>query len=636
MIIATAGHVDHGKTTLVKALTGVDTDRLEEEKRRGMSIDIGFAYTGTGERMLGFVDVPGHERFVRNMLAGVAAVDFALLVIAADDGPMPQTREHLAILDLLGIRQGAIALTKIDRVTPARLAEAMQEVAAMLADSPLHGAPVYPVAAATGDGVQRLREHLEAAAQAGSTRPVSGNFRLAIDRAFTLDGIGVIVTGAAFAGEARIGDQLVISPAGMTVRVRGIHANNQAAALAQAGQRCALNLTGADLRLEHIARGDWLVAPDMHAPTDRFDVRLTLLASEPRPLADGALVQLHAGAAVTGARLALLTKKSLAPGETMLAQCLTDKPVGLAHGDRFIIRDQSARRTLGGGHVIDPYGATRGRARPPRLAALDAADQPTAVHALEALLTLPDVEIDLEQFRRTWNLKADDVQSVLAGLPAQTVAAESGMRILAQNRWQAICERLCESLQDWHRRQPDSLGMSESALGASVGMAASRPVVHAALRRLVKEGRILRDRLHLRLPDHVPVLSERDARLLEKMQPILAEAGLRPPIVGELASTMAMPLSELLGYLERFHELGHLVKVAKNRFFLPVTVDCLARIAAQLAAETESDVPGERGFDAAQYRDRSGIGRNLTIEVLEYLDRAGVTRFAYGRRTMHA
>jgi selenocysteine-specific elongation factor len=280
VIVATAGHVDHGKTSLVRSLTGVDTDRLEEEKRRGMSIELGFAYAdlgAVGAPPVGFVDVPGHERFVRNMLAGVAAIDFALLVIAADDGPMPQTREHLAILQLLGVSQGAVALTKIDRVDAARRMEVEHEIAALLVPTALAGAPIFPLVATTGEGVPALRQHLAAVGEAIARRSGAGNFRLAVDRAFSIAGAGVVVTGAVFSGTARVGDSLVVSPQGTAVRLRGIHAQNRPAEMARAGDRCALNLAGAELKLEDLARGDWIVAVRAHAPTRRFDARLQVL-----------------------------------------------------------------------------------------------------------------------------------------------------------------------------------------------------------------------------------------------------------------------------------------------------------------------------------------------------------------------
>src|SRR5574343_490183 len=294
MIIGTAGHIDHGKTTLVKALTGVDCDRLKEEKARGITVDLGYAYTPLpGGGMLGFIDVPGHEKLIHNMLAGATGIDFALLVIAADDGPMPQTREHLEIIELLGITRGAVALTKIDNATVNRKNEAKTEIAELLASTALAGAPIFPVAATTGDGIAELRAHLEAAASASPAAGQGGGFRLAIDRCFTLSGAGTVVTGTAFAGAVRIGDQLLLSPPNRPVRVRSLRVQDAPAERGQAGQRIALALAG--IEKSDVTRGMWVLAPALDAPVSRFDARLRVLSGQP-PLKHGTHVQLHLGA----------------------------------------------------------------------------------------------------------------------------------------------------------------------------------------------------------------------------------------------------------------------------------------------------------------------------------------------------
>ncbi|MGC2521220.1 MAG: selenocysteine-specific translation elongation factor, partial [Stellaceae bacterium] len=284
MIIGTAGHIDHGKTALVRALTGVDPDRLPEEKRRGMTIDLGFAYRAVpaatvpgGERMLGFVDVPGHERFVHNMLAGATGIDFVLLAVAADDGPMPQSREHLEIVSLLGVGRGVAALTKIDRVSTERLAKAACEVRDLLAGSPLRDAEIIAVSSVTGEGIATLAAHLTSAAETLGTREPKGEFRLAVDRSFVLPGIGVVVTGTVAAGSIAVGERAVVTPSGIAVRIRSIHAQGRPARVGRAGERCALHLAGAPADGGKARRGDWVVAPSLHAPTDRFDVALRLL-----------------------------------------------------------------------------------------------------------------------------------------------------------------------------------------------------------------------------------------------------------------------------------------------------------------------------------------------------------------------
>ncbi|MBP9652782.1 MAG: selenocysteine-specific translation elongation factor, partial [Rhodocyclaceae bacterium] len=333
MIVGTAGHIDHGKTTLVKALTGVDCDRFKEEKARGITLDLGYAYAEDGR--LGFVDVPGHERLVRNMLAGATGIDFVLLVVAADDGPMPQTREHLAIADLLDLGRGAVALTKVDAVAPERRAAARAEIAALLAGTALAGAPVFEVAATTGEGVNALRSHLVAVAEAQSAHTTAGGFRLPIDRCFTLQGVGLVVTGTAFSGKVDVGEAVTITPPGLEARVRGIHAQDRSAPSGGAGERLALNLAG-DFGKEDIARGMWVTAPSLHAPVTRFHARLRVPASTDAPIRHWMPVHVHLGAADILGRVALLEGERLAPGEAMLAELILDKPAGALWGDRFI------------------------------------------------------------------------------------------------------------------------------------------------------------------------------------------------------------------------------------------------------------------------------------------------------------
>ncbi len=684
MIIATAGHVDHGKTSLVKALTGVDTDRLAEEQRRGMTIELGFAYVdwASGEGALGdaaaprepigFVDVPGHERLVRTMLAGVAGIDLGLLVVAADDGPMPQTREHLDILTLLAVPQLVVALSKVDRVTPQRLVQARLEVTALLADGPYAQAPLFAVAATAQVGVAELRRHLTAAAHsladgsisAGPTRTgqpsagqitgqITGHFRMAIDRSFTLAGAGRIVTGTVLSGQVQVGDEVLLSPAGTPARVRGLHAQNVEALQARAGQRCALNLAGTELKRAEPQRGDWVLAPPAHAPSVRLDVQLQVLGSAAMPLSQRAPLQLHLGAAVVNARVAALAGHALSPGSAGLAQLVLDRPVAAAHGDRFVLRDAPANRSLAGGWVIDPFGPVRGRSQPKRLMQLAALAQADPAHALAALLTQERNGVDLHRFALARNLRPDEAERLCdslcanlgADLGAGSYAQQALHRVdcaglalaLAPTHWQAWRADLLAALDQWHTDHPDSLGAQpadlkkalglpahSSAAPAHVGIAAASawPVVQAVLAALVDEGQVARDGLRHRRATHRPRLSEADTALLSRITALLQPAGLRPPIVGDLAAQLGMPLAELPGHLARLAAQGQLVRVAPNRFYLPETVTQLIAHARALAAERP-----DGSLDAAAYRDRTGIGRNLTVQVLEFFNREGLTRF---------
>lgn len=628
MLVATAGHVDHGKTALIKALTGVDTDRLPEEKQRGLSIDLGFAYhdLGGGE-VLGFVDVPGHERFVRNMAAGVAAIDYALLVVAADDGPMPQTREHLAILELLGVPRGAVAISKIDRVDDARIAEVTAAVRAVVADTALADADIYPVSGLTGTGVQELRAALLAAAHAGRDRDAEGNFRLAIDRSFTVSGAGLVVTGAVMAGRVTAGDQLLLSPQGVAVRVRGLRALDREAETGVAGQRCALNITGADLRRVEVERGDWIVAPPAHAPVRRFDAELTVLADEPRALTHWTPVHVHAAASDVTGRVAILGSRQIAPGETGLVQLVLDQPIGALHGDRFILRDQSARRTVAGGRVLDPFPPPRGRARPARLAQLEAMAAPAPAEALGVLLRQGDGLVDLDNFATAWNLTPEAADILWRGHNLVRITVADRTVGLSAARWQALRDDVLDTLERWHAQHPDSLGPEEATLRRALRHPIANALMAAVVTRLLQDGALRRDGLSLRLPEHRAEMTPEDAVLWQRVEPLIAEGGIRPPRVRELAADLDLEVEAIESFLTRAARLGHLLRVAPNRYFPPAAVHRLAEIAEETAAQAADGL-----FSAAEYRDRSGIGRNLTIEVLEFLDAAHVTRRVGERR----
>lgn len=587
MIVATAGHVDHGKTSLVRALTGVDTDRLPEEKRRGMTIDLGFAYSGP----LGFVDVPGHERFVHNMLAGVGGVDFALLVVAADDGAMPQTREHLAILDLLGVSRAAVALTKIDRVAPERISEVIGQIAELLTGTALAGAPIFPLSSPTGEGIPALRAYLESNSTQMGERKTKDNFRLSVDRCFTLQGAGLIVTGTAMSGEVRVGDEVRALLAGTRARVRSIHAHNAPAERGRAGQRVALNLAGLDGKAP-IARGDWIISGNVPGAVVRLDARLRTVEGE--SVRNNMPVHVHLGAADVLGRIALLD-------DAGLVQLVLAQPVGAVHGDRFIVRDPSSRRTLGGGTVIDVYPPPRGRARPERLAWLAAMEIDDDERSLAALMEGSPQGVDLARFSANRNLP-----------PA------SGIRF-APAHWGALREKALAALAAWHRDSPDRGGLPTDRL--LKGIRVPREALAALVAELVREGLVAHDATGVRLRSHSAQMTRADAAIWDRIRPVLEKGALRPPSLAELSASLGEEVKRLEAALARLERHGLLVRVAKHRFYLPSAVAELKRIGADVARQDGKIV-------AAAYRDRSGIGRNVTIEVLEYFDRIKFTRRA--------
>ncbi len=620
MIVATAGHIDHGKTTLVKALTGVDTDRLPEEKARGISIDLGFAYWKTRDgETIGFVDVPGHERFIRNMLAGVCGIDYVMLVIAADDGVMPQTIEHLQIVDLLHVRRGIAVVTKIDRVAAARVNEVITSVRNLLAPTALASIPIIPVAAISGEGIAALRDELAAAAGAYARREHSGrNFRYAIDRAFSVAGSGTVVTGTVFNGAVAVGDKLMLSPSGIEVRARALQQHGEPAQQAVAGERCALNLSGADLA--HIGRGDWAVAPAIHAPTQRIDVRLQVLTSETQPLKHWTPVHLHLGTADITARIAIRRGEAVAPGASALAQLIADRPLAALHGDRFIIRDQSAARTIGGGSVVDPFAPATRRNSAARAAQLAALEHAEPREALAALLACSPEGVDLTRFERAFNLTAERIEALTRECGAAIIGRDQRVA-LPHATVEATRQRVLEALTRFHRESPQALGAEIEAQRKSLAPVLAATTFAALLRELADQRKIEVAGSLMRLPQHVATANPADEKMWETIKPVLDAAGFKVPPVRDLTVSTQLNEATLKDFLHRKSRTGEVIRVGTGRFYPRATLAQLAAI-AQVVAKAAPD--GQ--FTPAQFRDRTGIGRSLAMEILECLDRLGITQ----------
>jgi selenocysteine-specific elongation factor len=619
MLIGTAGHIDHGKTALIKALTGVDADRLKEEKARGITIDLGYAFAPlpNGE-VLGFIDVPGHERFVHNMLAGATGIDHVLLVVAADDSVMPQTREHLEIVDLLGIAQGAVALTKIDRVPASRVAEVQAEIEQLFAGSLLAGSPVFPVSSINGTGIEVLRAHLESAAAIRQSHADDGDFRLAVDRCFTLTGSGTVVTGTVFAGRVQVGDKLVVSPSGKEVRVRSIHAQNRASRSGQAGQRCALNLAGVEKK--DIVRGDWVLAPAVHAPTQRLDVRIKLPAAAKRALRHWTPVHLHVGAADVLGRISLLEGTTVEPGAQALAQLVLDQPVGSLRGDRFILRDQSAQFTLAGGVVLDPFAPARKVRTPGRLALLRAVEHKTAHAALETLLECSVAGVDLDWFARSGNLRRDAAESLYAGLPMVVVHLAGGQRHgFTPACWTTLQQAVLDVLSETHKREPELLGLEARRLRRLATPDLAWELFTALIELLFGEQRLLRHGPWLHLASHRVTLTPAEEKLWHAVAPLLRATPFQPPWVRDMATLLKVPETQMRNLLKRVTLLGDTYEVLRDRFFTREAITQLAQIATELDAASGA-------VQAAEFRDRVGCGRKLAIQILEYFDRTGFSR----------
>ncbi|MFC6310308.1 selenocysteine-specific translation elongation factor [Paraburkholderia dipogonis] len=629
MIVGTAGHIDHGKTSLVKALSGVDTDRLKEEKARGISIELGYAYVPleNGD-VLGLIDVPGHEKLVHTMTAGASGIDFALLVIAADDGVMPQTREHLAIVELLGIRQGAVALTKVDRVDAQRLREVHDEVRAFLSGSVLQDAPVFDTCAVQADdaGVAALKAHLHMEAAAWRMRRDDGLFRLAVDRVFTLPGQGTIVTGTVVSGRVAVGDTMLLAPKNQPVRVRSIHAQNRPAQSGRAGERCALNLAG--IEKSAIDRGDWIVDPRLSQASERIDVMLTLLADAPHALEHWAPLHVHLGTQHQVAHVALLDGETLGAGQRARVQLVFERPVCALPGDRFVVRNAQANRTIGGGHVLDPFAPSRKRRSAERLAWLD------------ALQTMLDTGTLDAAFARAPHGLSRSLLERLTGMPAAALALPANTRVVelpgedallvADALWQALHSRLTATLAQYHERSPDELGPDISRLRRIAAPLVDDALWRALVDDAATRGEIVKRGPWLHVPGHAVTLDEADRALAATLLPAVKAGRFDPPWVRDLANAHGVPEEGVRQLMRKLARQGELFQVVRDLFYHPEMIQELASIAAAEAQKNAGMVA------AAPFRDVTGLGRKRAIQLLEYFDRVGYTRFHRGLHLLRA
>ncbi|MFM0133028.1 selenocysteine-specific translation elongation factor [Paraburkholderia sediminicola] len=628
MIVGTAGHIDHGKTSLVRALSGVDTDRLKEEKARGISIELGYAYVPleNGD-VLGLIDVPGHEKLVHTMTAGASGIDFALLVIAADDGVMPQTREHLAIVELLGIKRGAIALTKIDRVDAERLQEVHDEVTAFLSGSVLQDAPVFDTCATREDdlGVAALKAHLHAAAVEWRMRRDDGLFRLAVDRVFTLSGQGTIVTGTVVSGSVAVGDTMLLAPKNQPARVRSIHAQNRPAETGRAGERCALNLAG--IEKSAIDRGDWIVDPLLWQASERIDVMLTLLADVPLTLEHWAPLHVHLGTQHQVAHVALLDGETLGAGQRARVQLVFERPVCALPGDRFVVRNAQANRTVGGGHVLDPFAPSRKRRSVERLAWLDAIQVMLDTGALDSLLARAPHGLSRSLLERLTGMQA----AVLA-LPSDTRVVElpggNDALLIAGASWRALNTRLTTTLTQYHERLPDELGPDVSRLRRIAAPLVDDALWRALVDDAAARGEIVRRGPWLHLPDHAVTLDDADRVLAAALLPALKAGRFDPPWVRDLANAHGVSEDRVRQLLRKLARQGELFQVVRDLFYHHEVIRELALIAGSEAQKNAGTVA------AAPFRDVTGLGRKRAIQLLEFFDRVGYTRFHRGLHLM--
>ena len=719
MMIGTAGHIDHGKTSLVRALTGTDTDRLPEEKKRGMSIELGYAFlapSDDGEKAgegrtapaaamkpaehvpgtegaaspsamasiqtaprepIAFIDVPGHEKLLHTMISGATGIDFALLLVAADDGVMPQTREHLAVLSLLGIDRGVVAITKIDRVDEARVQEVAQQVTALLADTPLAHAPIIPVSATRGDGVVELRQLLRAeaarldaahgadggadshgsdspvraaaatepaetttdtnvdtTADTNAALPAQAGFRLAIDRVFSLDGVGTVATGTVHAGRVQVGDVLQQLPDGpKELRVRSLHAQNRSTDTAHAGQRCAINLAGVER--DQLQRGHWLAQPGIASVSDRLDVELHLWHAEPRAIRSGTRVHVHLGTTASPAAVAVLDADTLAPGGTGLAQLVLPQPLAAWHGDRLILRDAAGQRIIGGGRVLDSRAPVRYRRTPQRLQLLQALQRPALRDRLAGLLEACEHGVDLRQWQQVFGLvSVSAFDASLQTLPHRRLAGDF---IIGEPAWQHLRRTVLDTLATYHQNATDEIGPDAARLRRLARLRMDDAHWRVLVDAVVMDGSVDQCGAFVHLPEHGSQLAARDETLLQRLTPHLMEAGAQGAWVRDLAEHIGEPAANLRPAMARLARSGHLYQVVKDLYLDAATAARLAALVRQLALENKEPVESDLAevqqasnplpiLTVARFRDASGLGRKRAVQMLEFFDRIGLCR----------
>mgnify|MGYP001030091553 CR=1 FL=1 len=628
-VIGTAGHVDHGKSTLVHALTGIDPDRLREEKEREMTLDLGFAWvTLPSGEPVGIVDVPGHRDFIENMLAGVGGIEAALFVVAADEGVMPQTREHLAILDLLGVSTGVVALTKADLAESEEWIELVAaDVSETLEGTALEGAPIVTVSARTGQGLDELRAALDQVVAQVESRPDRGRPRLPVDRVFTISGFGTVVTGTLVDGSFAVGQEVEILPRALKARVRGLQTHKQKVERAVPGSRVAINLSG--VSKADLARGNVVASPGWLGSTVLADVRLHYLPDAQRPLRHNTQLKFFSGAAEVMARVRLLGQDKLPPGQSGWAQLRLRERVALVKGDRFIVRIPSPPATVGGGVIVDPHpGRRHRRFRPQVIARLETLSQgtpaeillqaleqrgPTSARDLLSASQVSDAPQALAQL-------LEEGQAVLLDAPYDTQELSTSNGVLAARAWwSSLTDRIAHDLSVYHRQFPLRTGMPREALRSGLKLQAK--VFNAVMARAAAEGLVADEGATVRLPSHAVTLNPDQQR---RVDALLVDFRRQPFTTPSFKNSVAAVGEEVLGVLI---DRGNLVQVSPDVLFLPETYeDMVSRVRAYIQREGS--------ITLAQARDLFETSRKYAQALLEHLDEIGVTKRVGDKRML--
>ena len=621
IILGTAGHIDHGKTTLIKALTGTDTDRLKEEKLRGITIELGFASLDLPNgQHIGVVDVPGHEKFVKNMVAGATGIDIVAMVIAADEGVMPQTREHMEICTLLGIRHGFVALTKIDMVDEEWLELAMEDVGDFCRGTFLEGAPIVPVSAVSGQGIPEFITVLEELSAKIPHRPPSSLFRLPVDRVFSMKGFGTVITGSLISGRVRVGDTIMIYPSGTTSKVRGLQVHNQSVEAAEVGTRTAINFQG--LEKTAVMRGEILAIPGTLTPSYMVDVSVHYLSSNKRPAKNRTRVRFHTGTSEVLGILALLDREELAPGATCVAQVRLDEPVALVKDDRFVIRSYSPVRTIGGGHVLNPIPPKHKMFRKPVIEGLETIDRLTpeelvAFHAKRSGFS----GVSFAQLVIMTNLHEKSLSTILQNHLSKRdlIQIDKDNRIYVhRDGFDMLEKQISATLEAYHLAHPLKTGMPKEELRSKFPQTLGVKVFNQALNQLVKDQAIIQEGDSVRLAGHDVSLRVDQSEVKEKIVAAYREGGLTPPYFKELQTNLNIDQNQAKDVLMLLVDEGRIVKVKEDLFFDAAELERLKnRIVEFLKANEEMSTP--------QFKDLAGVSRKYLIPLIEHFDSKNIT-----------
>jgi selenocysteine-specific elongation factor len=621
IILGTAGHIDHGKTSLIKALSGTDTDRLKEEKLRGITIELGFASLDlpSGQH-LGIVDVPGHEKFVKNMVAGATGIDIVMMVIAADEGVMPQTREHMEICSLLGVRHGLVALSKVDMVDEEWLELVMEDVAEFTAGSFLEEAPIVPVSSATGEGLPELLRTLDEICHQVPRHQPSSLFRLPVDRVFTMKGFGTVITGSLVSGQVRVGDNVQLYPGEITAKVRGIQVHNAAHESAEAGMRTAINFQG--LEKEAVSRGDVLASPGSLRASYMIDLDLTILASQKKPVKNRVRVRFHTGTSEVLGVLVFFDAEEIAPGTRTVAQIRLDEPVALVRGDRYVLRSYSPVRTMGGGTVINPIPVKHKRFRPEVVAGLEAiceSEPETLISELLRQAGLAGVRFsDLLLMTNLAEKKLGQHLQLLLSRKTAVMVDREQRACIHREVFDTLIDDAADQLRAFHEKYPLKPGMPKEELKTKFPHFWEGKLFTLALNNLVKEGLVVQAEERVHLADHKVTLAVDQAALKQKILSAYGDAGLTPPYFRELAKQLEVEIEPAREVLQLLVGEGTIVKVKEDLYYHQARLEALKKeVLDFLTANEELSTP--------QFKDMTGASRKYVIPLLEHFDTINFT-----------